>query len=287
MEKDIVIVGHSNPDIDSILSGIILSKYLVYKGYKARYVIPDKSIDKEVEKVLNHFKIDFRAYQEDIPENSSLILVDHHETVHKNEVLAVIDHHPTIKEFNYPVYINKKASSTTKVVYDTIVKEGDLEFFTKDTIELVVVGILIDTCSFKSSKINPDDIDWTETVCAILNIDLDELKEIGYCLTDTSDITKSAVNGFKEFKYGDKVVRTSYIQCSSFDFEIINEHIDFLQDIVIEEGIYMWMFMAIDVPHEKTIEYRIYPDEVDEFHYKGIVSRGATIMPNIEKSLAN
>lgn len=286
MENNIIVLGHPNPDIDSIISGIILSKYLIYKGYKASYIIPDKNIDKDTEQILMSFKIDFRAYQGEVSKESSLILIDHHETSYNNEVLAVIDHHPTIKEFNYPVYINKKASATAKLVYDIIYRE-DKEFLTKDIVELVLVASMVDTCSFKSSKTNTDDIPWAIDICKELNLDYDKLITIGYCLTDLSNINESSINGFKQFTYGGKVVKTSYIQCDYFDYSKIQDNIKVLQSRVKEEGIYMWMFMAVDVKNEKTIEYRIYKDRVDEILHEGIVSRGATIMPSIEKLLMN
>lgn len=284
--KDIIVLGHVNPDVDSILSGIILSKYLIYKGYKASYLIPDKNIDKETKVVLESFKIDFTEYQGELNKDSSLILVDHYETDYKNQVLAVIDHHPTSKKFDYPIYINKKSSSTAKLIYD-IINKNDKDFLDKDIIELIIVATMIDTCSFKSSKTNKEDIQWSIDMCNSLSLDYNTLINIGYCLTDLSNPNDSSLNGFKQFVYNEKIVKTSYIQCDNFYYNKIQEHLNILFDKIKKEDIYMWMFMVIDVKNEKTIEYRIYKNKINEIYHEGIVSRGTTIMPIIEKLLMN
>lgn len=284
MKKNIVVLGHMNPDVDSIISGIVLSKYLIHKGYNASYVIPDKSIDKESENALKALKIDFKVYQGAVNKESSLILVDHHETVYSNDVLAVIDHHPTLKEFNYPIYINKKSSSTAKLIYDIIYRD-DKDFLNKDIVEWIAAATMMDTCSFKSTKTNVDDIPWAIDVCNEFKLDYDRLTTIGYCLTDLSSPNESSVNGFKQFIYNNKIVKTSYIQCDSFDYEKIQANIDVLSDKVSKEDVHMWMFMVVDVENENTLEYRIYKDRVYEIYHEGIVSRGSTIMPAIEKLL--
>lgn len=284
--KDIIVLGHVNPDVDSILSGIILSKYLIYKGYKASYLIPDKNIDKETKVILESFKIDFTEYQGELNKDSSLILVDHYETDYKNQVVAVIDHHPTSKKFDYPIYINKKSSSTAKLIYD-IINKNDKDFLDKDIIELIIVATMIDTCSFKSSKTNKEDIQWSIDMCNSLSLDYNTLINIGYCLTDLSNPNDSSLNGFKQFVYNEKIVKTSYIQCDNFYYNKIQEHLNILFDKIKKEDIYMWMFMVIDVKNEKTIEYRIYKNKINEIYHEGIVSRGTTIMPIIEKLLIN
>lgn len=279
--ENIVILGHQNPDVDSIISGIVLSQYLKYKGYNCSYIIPDKNIDIETSQILSNFGINCNLYKNQIPKESLLILVDHHETVYDGDVVAVIDHHPTIKEFNYPIYINKKASSTSKLIYD-IIKQEDENFLTKELIELIIVALLVDTCSFKSSKTNIEDIPWVQHICKDLNLDLEYLKTVGYCLTDLTDSYVSSIHGFKEFKFIDKVVKTSYIQVEDFNFDIINNNINILKSKVREENIFMWVFIVVDIKHEKTLEYLIYSDKIDLIKHNCIASRGSNIMPNIE-----
>ena len=286
MKKKITILGHQNPDVDSIISGVLLSEYLTFKGHDCSYVIPDTSVDEESAEIVSLFGIDCKKYQNNIPDGSDLILVDHHETTFDGKVLAVIDHHPTLKEFDYPVYINKKSSSTSKLIYD-IVKGENETFLTKEFIRRVLVAMLVDTCSFKSSKTNPSDIPWTQDICKKLDLDFEELKKIGYCLTNLDNIHKASIHGFKQFKYDNKVVKTSYIQRDSFNQDKISQIVNILQEKVISEEIFMWMFLVTDIEAEKSLEYRIYSDKVELFKHDFIASRGSNIMPEIERIIKN
>lgn len=41
---DYIIIGHDNPDVDSILSGILLEKIFKKKGLSASFIIPVKQL---------------------------------------------------------------------------------------------------------------------------------------------------------------------------------------------------------------------------------------------------
>lgn len=282
MKKSICILGHKNPDVDSIISGYLLSSYMRYKGYCASYVIPDEIVDEETLSILSSvgMNIEF-ASRYNTHENDSLILLDHHETEQLGDVLAVIDHHPTDKVFDYPIYINKKASSTTKLIYDLL--ECDKEYISKRFIELVVTGILVDTCSFRSTKTNKDDIPWVKDMCDKFNLDFTKMCRIGDSLTDLSNIDKASIHGYKEFSYNNNIVKTSYIQTREVSQQVLDSILDNLCEKVENSDIAMWMFLHVDLGENTSVEYRIYKDKTEINEYDYVVSRGSTIMPKIEK----
>ena len=45
--KKAIILGHENPDVDSVVSGYLLEKILTKKGYDVEFIIPDKKIDSD------------------------------------------------------------------------------------------------------------------------------------------------------------------------------------------------------------------------------------------------
>ena len=51
MEK-IYVIGHKNPDVDSVISGILMQKLLEKNGYEAEFIIPDKYLDTETYNLL-------------------------------------------------------------------------------------------------------------------------------------------------------------------------------------------------------------------------------------------
>ena len=68
MDK-IIILGHENPDVDSIVSGYLLEKILSKKGYDAKFVIPDKFISNDTMNICikyglepSKFMMDFKSF---------------------------------------------------------------------------------------------------------------------------------------------------------------------------------------------------------------------------------
>lgn len=283
--SEITIIGHKNPDVDSIISGYLLSSYLRYKKYDVSYVIPDEKIDEETLEILKLCSVDTKIFPYGISKSSKLILVDHHETEFKNEVAAVIDHHPTIKQFNYPIYINEPASSTTKHIYDIVSSECP-KYITRRFVELVVIGMAVDTCSFRSSKSRPGDKEWVIKMCEKYDLDVENIMKIGDCITDTSDIYKASIHGYKGYNYFGKSIGTSYVQVRGIDENVLNSILDILKDKVADDSLRMWVFIVTDMLNSTSRVYKISDNKIDIEEYDFIVSRGSNIMPKVEKLMS-
>lgn len=281
----ITIVGHKNPDVDSILSGYLLCSYLRYKKYDVEYVITDEKIQDEVLKVLKYCGIEGSLFPQHIYSNSKLILVDHHETSFNNEVAAIIDHHPTIKQIEAPIYINNQASSTTKHIYDIISKECP-KYISSRFVELVLIGMCVDTLSFRSSKALPGDKEWFIAMCEKYNLNSKEILRLGDDITDLDDIDKVVLNGCKVYKYNGKEVGTSYINTYKVDSLYIDNIISNLSSKILEEGKYLWVFMIVNLKEDKTTVYEIYKNEILKTEYDFIASRALNVMPEIEKKIS-
>lgn len=280
----IIVLGHKNPDVDSMISGYLLSSYLRYKKYDVEYVIPDEKIDEESRLIVEGCGIDTSNFSGTILEGSKLILVDHHETEFKNDVIAVIDHHPTIKTFEYPIYINEKASSTTKHIYDIVSKECP-QYIGRRFIELVIIGMVVDTCSFRSSKSKPGDKEWVLDMCEKYGINIDEIMEIGDCITDIDDVNKASLHGYKGYNYFGKSIGTSYIQVREVDETKIDLILDILKEKVKQDSLRMWLFIVTNLTDVTTTVYKISRHEVEINQYDFMASRGSNIMPQIENEM--
>ena len=96
--KKIIILGHENPDVDSIVSGYILEKILLKKGYDIEFIIPDKAIEEETLSICLRNNINPKQFMKKIDFNdktNKYILVDHNERNLSGEIVCIIDHHPT------------------------------------------------------------------------------------------------------------------------------------------------------------------------------------------------
>ena len=65
MDK-IIILGHENPDVDSIVSGYLLEKILNKKGYNCKFIIPDKIISNDTYELCIKYRIDPSKFMEEL-----------------------------------------------------------------------------------------------------------------------------------------------------------------------------------------------------------------------------
>jgi len=281
MDK-IVILGHENIDVDSIVSGYLLEKILTKKGYDAKFVIPDKDISNDTMNICikyglepSKFMMDF-----DLKSNYKYILVDHHERDVDGEIVCIIDHHPTNKVFEIEHYYNKMISSTACF----IACENE-ELLDKFDIKLACLATLIDTVSFHSTKGREIDKEWVISMCDKYNLDYNGLYREGLYLTNLDSIDKASLNGLKRYCFNGKIIESSYIQIDSpisHNDEII-KIVDILKNRVDSEKIDAFVFIVYDMDDFKTTYYLIIDDNVKEKYYDVYASRGNTIMPEIEK----
>lgn len=281
---DYIILGHQNPDVDSIVSGYLLEQYLNRCGYVSKFMIPDSVIDEENLRVCRKYDLDPMEFQGSLPDlkNQKYILVDHHERDVVGEVVAVLDHHPTSKDIVLPYYRNERFSSTACMIV-----EDNENSFTKEEIELAVLATMIDTVSFHSSKTVDRDISWVERMVEKYQFDFSKLYDDGLCLTDISNPTSFLTHGLKEYHFGDKNVAASYV--SLLYPEQISERLSsvfpLLQNYVSDHDLELFAFIINDMTEFQSSVYYVTSSDVVKRDFDHFVSRGNEIIPEIEKKL--
>ena len=58
--KKYIILGHENPDVDSIVSGYLLEKLLLSKSFNVEFIIPDKKNRKRLCRVMQRIWLRYR-----------------------------------------------------------------------------------------------------------------------------------------------------------------------------------------------------------------------------------
>ena len=161
--KNIVIVGHRNPDGDAMGATLGLYHYLKKKGHNPTVVVPN-----EYPKFLhwlpgseNTYRFDWQNSQSQRAINASdiIFLLDFNalhrvghdmqntlESYQKDFVL--IDHHQQPDEFSY-MYSDTEMCSTCQMVYHFIEKMGDIDLLDSDIATCLYTGIMTDTGSFR------------------------------------------------------------------------------------------------------------------------------------------
>jgi len=161
--KNIVIIGHRNPDGDAMGSTLGLCLYLKKKGHKPTVVVPNEYPD-----FLHWLPGSKNTYRFDVQNNQSQKAIRRSEIIflldfnalhrvgsdmqntleaYKND-FALIDHHQQPDNFTY-MYADTAMSSTAEMVYHFIDKAGDLDFIDRDIATCLYTGIMTDTGSFR------------------------------------------------------------------------------------------------------------------------------------------
>lgn len=164
----VIIMGHRNPDMDSIGSGIGIYKVAQMNQREAYMVINEQELDNGVRRLMEEIRPQEKLYSRFIgPEEALeistdktlLVVVDTHKPsmvveerlLHKIEHVVVIDHHRRGEDFianPLLVYMEPYASSTSELVTEFLEyqpKRGKIEMIEATAL---LAGIIVDTKSF-------------------------------------------------------------------------------------------------------------------------------------------
>jgi bifunctional oligoribonuclease and PAP phosphatase NrnA len=207
--NSIVITSHKSPDDDSIASVLALYYYLIKKQKisqdKVKMIISGDSSDRWLS--LKYYKN--IQYVSDISSELAnidlLIMLDGSgwaritNTVRFGDMfggqVVCIDHHPNPEDTFFLHLIDKKAASTTDIIYRMFFDESKI---TKDLAEIILLGIWGDTGGFRFVRpdksyvlevvakiIRDGDIDLQTFLSKFQRIDYSILKLIGKLINNT------------------------------------------------------------------------------------------------------
>ena len=276
-----IILGHENPDVDSLISGYLLERVMKKKGYEVSFCIPDKEVSSDSERICNKYNLYVgKYYVDELPSDAKYILVDHNDREVPGEIVAIFDHHPTPNDkSDIKYYRNEKVSATACLIARECEEELD-----KHDIELACVATFVDTVSFHSSKTVKKDMSWVNEMTTKYDLDYDEMYRDGLCLTELTDVEEIAFNGLKKAEYNGISIHSSYIQIVDLEKnkKIIDDIIKKLKKYRKKENIDLFVFIVYDMTNFYTKVYKI-NDELEIDEYFLYASRGNTIIPDIVK----
>jgi len=161
--RNIVIIGHRNPDGDAMGSTLALKHYLAKKGHETTVVVPN-----EYPEFLHWlpgsdttFRFDWQNTQSQKAINASDLIflldfnalhrvgADMQNTLEKypND-FAMIDHHQQPDDMKY-MFSDVEICSTSQMVYQFIEMNNDLDLIDADIATCMYTGIMTDTGSFR------------------------------------------------------------------------------------------------------------------------------------------
>lgn len=316
----VYVVGHKNPDTDSICSAIAFA-YLwnewKKKGILAQMKMPELEAipvrqgepNAETKFVLEKFGFSVPEMMTD-GAGKKIALVDHSDVVqsvdnlNQAEIVAVVDHHKIgdvttpnpICFVNFPVGCS---ATTLKYLYDTTGVE-----IPKNIASIMLSAILSDTVIFKSATTTPMDKIAGEALAKIAGIE-DLVKfgiEVKSKLSDVSGMSVREIitRDYKDYNMSGKKVGVGQIEV--IDLSLIEGRKEEIYNELVkmkEEGNYhSIVFMLTDIMKEGT-ELFVVSDEpaiIEKAFGKkiegkgmwleGVMSRKKQVIPPLEKVFA-
>lgn len=275
--EPLYIIGHKKPDVDSVISSILLSNIFKSKGIECYpcFLDEDYKIDEYNAGVLKDCT-SLDMFITKVNDNTSnYVLVDHNDPIQSvgfgKRIVWGIDHHKDAKILNNILISSDCACSLYIYKYFK-----DMYEFSNEEKFMIYMAALTDSLFFKGSRFTPQDKETidelgfdfdpnvmfkkyfiaTDLSCGIDELFLDVSKSYIYNGTCFSSIV---VKTFNEFDYMKKEFRDKVYQTTNC--------------------LGMW----IDLDKEITYTYFNYNGVVKEFIYDCIASRAATVIPDVFK----
>ncbi len=258
------VIGHKNPDTDSVVSAIMLSRYLKEEGKKAKALISG-DVNKETEFILSKLneEIPKKITEEDLTDGS-FFLVDHNDLSQSvatmDKIIGVLDHHNLsgMKTDSAMYFRVEPLGSTCTLIYK-MMKEKNMEIDKKGA-SLLLSGIISDTLNLTSGTTTTEDIDLYYELADISGIDATSLaNDMFERKSDFSDMSTEDIitADMKEYSFGGKKIGVGVAETTSLKFFENNEEevLKAIKDIKEKEKFDAFFFGVLDIINQNTNFY--------------------------------
>lgn len=307
--NEILIMGHKNPDTDSICSALvheILDKKNGVENTKATRL---GNINKETQYVIDFLGVQAPELIEKVEEGQEIILVDHNEasqSVDNREnakVIKVVDHH-RISDFstNEPLYYNAKPYGCTSTILFEEFKTLGIQIERTEAV-LMLSAIISDTLLLKSPTTTQHDINAFNELSSLVDFDVNEYGlDMLKAGTDISTFTAEEVINLDAKEFNEKGKKFIVSQVNTADINDVfsrKEEISFaMEKEISDKNLDLFMFVITDIinsdskvivlGNEKGVVEKAFGkviDEDDSIFLEGVVSRKKQIAPPLLENL--
>jgi len=305
-DEKIYIIGHKNPDLDSVAAAISYAQFKNKTENTDKYIpaVLGK-INQETEFILNKF--DFPVPE--ILENASgkkIILVDHNEekqsvdNIKDADILELVDHHKLNFSYHEPITINiKPLGATCSIIFQEFQKK-DLEI-NKNLAGLMLGAILVDTVITKSPTCTEEDKNIIKRLSDILALEnwYEFGLEIFKVRSSVAQFSEEEIikSDFKDFDFNGQKVGIGQVETVALDeFEDRQEKLlEKLRDIKEQENYHTVVLFITDIIKEGSLFLVISEDEAKfnqafetklenkKVYLENILSRKKQVAPFLEK----
>ena len=309
MKNKNISIGHKNPDADSVLSAILVSRFgkRIF-GLEIEAAIAN-DINNETNFVLNFLKLKKPKLLKKI-RNENVILVDTTEPkqiiegLTEDNLVAIIDHHNLggLKS-SKPIYIRAEPLGCTASIIYKILKEKNIKI-DKTSAVLIITCIISDTLNFNSPTTTKEDKQILKGLNKIAKLDIQKFVRGLFAAKSslkgisTNDIVSKDYKQFEMGKYKVGIGVWETTDPDSVNLQKDKMILALIKKKKIEKMNYMF-FAVIDIIKNNSHLY-IIGDEEEELAKnvfgiakdsivlsKGTVSRKKQLVPPLMNKLGN
>ncbi len=314
------IIGHKNPDTDTICSSIAYQDFLNQRGIEAKaYALGH--LNNETRFIFNKFGVEEPEHIQELPKGSEIILIDHNEEVHSIEnlkdldIVEIIDHHRVKIETDKPIsiYVEPLGSSCSiiaKKFFEIVTPNGnpDATFPTlsKAIASLLISGIISDTLFFRSPTTTDVDKELAKKLNEVAQIeDLEKFSlDMFNAKSDLGDISMADLIklDYKVYDFGKDTYGFGVMETTNKDFGLNKKEKlkEKLKEIKKDDNLKGVFFSIIDILNEESYTLASGDEETELFtksfnsenndgvlFVKGLISRKKQIVPKIQERFKN
>lgn len=307
--KHLYIVGHKNPDTDSVASAIAYAELKNMEGTPAKPLVSG-DINRGTLLALRTFGVRCprHSHRADYAD-AAVVLVDHNEEgqwaggVTKEKVIEVVDHHRVGEDFStdHPIFVRVEPVGATSTIISKMYYEKD------KNPEIHVAGLLLsailtDTLMLRSPSTTEDDKKMANWLNKRVKINMKEhAEEVFAAKSDTSGLSVLDIvkKDFKEFHFNHEtrmgiamfetinpkklLLRAELIKNTLSSFKKRQKLDDMI--FVIVDIKKMTSFVLCESKKEEQIIEKVFSAKVSDgfIELPGIVSRKTQLVPVLEK----
>lgn len=302
--KEILVVGHQNPDTDSIASALSYAHLLREMGMDAKAVALG-DVSEETQFALDRFGFD----APEIIERAGglcekIALVDHNEfqqsveDIDDLEIYSVVDHHK-IGNFQTAtaLYYRAEPLGCTCSIIAKLYREKGFDI-PRDMAGLMLSAIISDTLLFASPTATKEDEEIANDLSKIADIDINEYGMD--LLRAGADVSKKSAleileGDSKTYEFEDYSFRVGQVNVVDLNDVLARkeEIIETMEDVIVEEGYTTYLLVVTDILESNSIGLirgseaeeiaEIFNSRLEGHQIKmdGIVSRKKQVVPPI------
>ncbi|MFB6076583.1 MAG: manganese-dependent inorganic pyrophosphatase [Candidatus Nanohaloarchaea archaeon] len=295
-EPTIHVVGHKQPDTDTICSAIAYARLQQASGRDARPMRAG-DLNPETQFVLEKFDVDEPELLDDAADKD-IVLVDHNvysqavDGMEDARVRQVLDHHRLGDiETSEPIYVRIEPVGSTATIVTDMYREAGVEI-TRSVAGLLLSGLLSDTVVLRSPTTTDVDEMVAQELAEIAGVDIEEYgKEL---LAKKSQLGEKApremvLGDFKEYDWADVTVGIGQVE--TVEPETVLEQgdavLDAMEDIVAERNYPILVLLVTDL-----LETGLFESAMDvtlddsQASLPGVMSRKKQVVPPLEDAFA-